>query len=496
MNIKGLSALTLAIFTAAAGIYVSAQKPELFTVAQRPVQNADFTTAAESTINGVVSIKSFASVRRPSGYGNGFNDPFFDFFFGDPFGGSNQRQVDPRRQRSNGDNDESQQQEKGLGSGVIISKDGYIITNNHVIDGAERLEVLLNDNRVFNATVIGTDPQTDLALIKIDASDLPVIPWGDSDDLKIGEWVLAVGNPFGLTSTVTAGIVSAKARRISNPQSSGKMGIESYIQTDAAVNPGNSGGALVNLNGELVGINSAIYSQTGSYSGYSFAIPTSIVRKIADDLMKFRTVQRAVLGISFTELTAKVAQEKGITKVTDGLIVGSVTDRSAAMEAGIKPGDVIIAINGTPTHNTSQLMEQLNRFRPGEQISITYIRDNKESTVKTTLYNSAGNTKISSASSLADMGCAFKALKDETRRQLKISGGVQVAGLKDGPAKDAGIRDGFIVLEVNGARISSVEDMERAYDAVTGPASIDNVMFITGIYPTGKKAYYAVNREP
>lgn len=496
MKLKGFSALTLGLLTAASGIDATAQQPQLFTVAQRSVQNADFTTAAESTINGVVSIKSFASVRRPGGYGgyDGFNDPFFDFFFGNPFGGSSE-QGRSRRQQQNQSDEESQQQEKGLGSGVIISADGYIITNNHVIDGAERLEVLLNDNRVFNATVIGTDPQTDLALIKIDVENLPVIPWGDSDNLKIGEWVLAVGNPFGLTSTVTAGIVSAKARSISGRQAGGRMGIESYIQTDAAVNPGNSGGALVNLNGELVGINSAIYSQTGSYSGYSFAIPTSIVKKIADDLMKFRTVQRAVLGISFTELTAKVAQERGITKVTDGLIVGSVSDRSAAMEAGIKPGDVITAINGTPTHNKSQLLEQVNRFRPGEQISITYVRDNEEHTVKTTLYNSAGNTNMASASSLADIGCAFKTIKDETKRQLKISGGIQVAGLKDGPAKEAGIRDGFIVLEVNGMRITSVADMEKAYNAVTAPDSPDNVMFITGIYPTGKKAYYAVNLE-
>lgn len=486
----GLIAISLGVAVAAgaAGARLSTDEARLFTVGQRQVQNADFTQAAESTINSVVSIKSFASVRR-GGYPQGFNDPFFEFFFGDGYG-----RQDPR-QRGRGD-DESRQQEKGLGSGVIISHDGYIITNNHVIDGAERLEVLLNDNRSFNATVIGTDPQTDLALIKIDASDLPVIPWGDSDDLKIGEWVLAVGNPFGLTSTVTAGIVSAKARRISGQQPGGRMGIESFIQTDAAVNPGNSGGALVNLNGELVGINSAICSQTGSYAGYSFAIPTSIVKKIAEDLMKFRTVQRAVLGISFTELTAKTAREHGITKVTDGLFVESVTDRSAAKEAGLEKGDVITAINGTATHNSAQLMEQLNRFRPGEKISITFVRDNREKTVSTTLYNSAGNTNVSAAKSLADLGCAFKVLRDETKRQLKISWGVQVAGLKDGPFKDAGIRDGFIILDVNGARITSVDDIEKAYYAVTSPDATENVMFITGLYPTGKKAYYAVDLEP
>ena len=347
---------------------------------------------------------------------------------------------------------------------------------------------------MFNASVVGTDPQTDLALIKIEAENLPVIPWGDSDSLKIGEWVLAVGNPFGLTSTVTAGIVSAKARSISSGQN-GKMGLESFIQTDAAVNPGNSGGALVNLKGELVGINSAIYSRTGSYAGYSFAIPTSIVKKIADDLMKFRQVQRAVLGISFTELTAKIAEERGITKVTDGILIGAVSDRSTAKEAGLKEGDVIISINGTPTHNTSQLMEQINRSSPGEKVKIGYVRDNKEYVATATFYNSSGNTTLSAASSLADIGCAFKTISAETKRQLNISAGVQVVGLKDGPAKDAGIRDGFIVLDVNGMRITSVADMEKAYDAVTAADSADNVMFVTGIYPTGKKAYYAINLE-
>lgn len=500
MKLYGFLALAGAL--TASSITASAQTSDaqLFTVAQRQVQNNDFTAAAESTINGVVCIKSYATVRQQQ-Y-PGFSDPFFDFFFGPNAGPTaNTPQSQNRRGRSlRGGNsgsdmtDESQQREKGMGSGVIISADGYIITNNHVIDGAERLEVLLNDNRIFNATVIGTDPATDLALLKIDCTDLTVIPWGSSDDLKIGEWVLAVGNPFGLNSTVTAGIVSAKARSISSPQS-GRMGIESYIQTDAAVNPGNSGGALVNLKGELVGINSAIYSQTGSYSGYSFAIPTSIVKKIAEDLAKFRTVQRAVLGISYTELTAKAAQERGITKVTEGLIVASVSDRSAAMEAGLKEGDVIIAINGQPTHKTSQMMEAISRFRPGEKIKITYVRDNKEYTTEATLYNSAGNTKLSQASSIADLGCAFKKVSDETKKQLKISGGIQVAGLKNGPFKEAGIKDGFIILEVNNMRISSVEDMENAYTKVTAPDAHENVMFISGLYPTGKKGYYAVDLE-
>ncbi len=470
----------------------STSADEFLNIVQHPAMNTDFTKAAESTINGVVSIKSFATPRG-YGYNRGgnqdmFNDPFFEFFFGSPNGS---RRNQPQRQQPR--NEEDAQQQLGLGSGVIISKDGYIVTNNHVIDGAERLEVTLNDNRTFNATVIGADPTTDLALIKIDENDLPVIPMGDSDALKVGEWVLAVGNPFGLTSTVTTGIVSAKARSISSATNGRRMGIESYIQTDAAVNPGNSGGALVNLNGELVGINTAIYSQTGNYAGYSFAIPTSIVTKIATDLKQYGTVQRAILGISFYELDAKLAKEKGITKVNDGLYVGAVSDRSAAMEAGIKEGDVITAINDVPTHNSSQLMEQINRFRPGDKITVTYVRDNKVYKTPVTLYNNQGSTKITQASSVTDLGCAFKKLSDETKRQLNISSGLQVTGLKDGKFKDAGIKDGFIILDINNARVTSQEDVEKIYNSIVKSDDYDHVMFITGIYPTGKKVYYAVD---
>ncbi|MCM1348934.1 MAG: Do family serine endopeptidase [Firmicutes bacterium] len=462
------------------------------TVAQHPGVNTDFTKVAESTINGVVSIKSFATPRQQRGYSNGgdfFNDPFFEFFFGDPYGGSNRRQQ-PRQQQQPR-NEEDSQRQLGLGSGVIISPDGYIVTNNHVIDGAERLEVTLNDNRQFNATVVGADPNTDLALIKIDAKELPVIPMGDSDALKVGEWVLAVGNPFGLTSTVTTGIVSAKARSISSATNGRPMGLESYIQTDAAVNPGNSGGALVNLNGELVGINTAIYSQTGSYAGYSFAIPTAIVTKVATDLKQYGTVQRAFLGITYSPLDAKTAKEKGLDGIVDGLYVESVNDRSAAMEAGLKKGDVITAINGNPTHNSAQLLEQMARMRPGDKVSITYTRDGKSKTVNTTLYNSQGSTKITQASSVTDLGCAFKKLDEETCAQLKINSGLQVVGLKDGIFKNAGIKEGFIIQDINGAKVKSDEDVEKIYNSII-KSTDDHVMFITGIYPTGAKKYYAV----
>lgn len=461
-------------------------------VVQRPINNTDFTAAAESTINGVVSIKSFATPRqRYSNQGGSdmFSDPFFEFFFGSP-GQGQRRQQQPRQQQSD---PESAQQPLGMGSGVIVSANGYIITNNHVIDGAERLEVTLNDNRQFNATVIGADPVTDLALIKIDTDDLPVIPIGDSDNLRIGEWVLAVGNPFGLTSTVTAGIVSAKARSISSVTHSRQMGIESYIQTDAAVNPGNSGGALVNLNGELVGINTAIYSQTGTYTGYSFAIPTSIVAKVMTDIKEYGSVQRAVLGIAFTELDARKLKEHGITAVNEGLYVESVADRSSAMEAGIVKGDVITAINGVPTRNGAQLQEQVAKYRPGDKISVTYIRDNKEHIARLTLLNNQGSTKITGAPSLTDLGCAFRKPSDETVRQLRISGGLQVTGLKDGKFKNAGIKDGFIIMDINNVRVSSADDVEKLYQAIIKDDSPDKVMFITGIYPTGRKMYYAVD---
>lgn len=456
----------------------------LYTVSQRVTPPTDFTQAAESTINGVVSIKSYATPRGYQyGNGNSFSDPFFDFFFGNPY---RRRQQQPQQQ-------EKEQQPMGLGSGVIISDDGYIVTNNHVIDGAERLEITLNDNRTFNATVIGSDATTDLALIKIDADNLPVIPIGDSDALKVGEWVLAVGNPFGFTSTVTTGIVSAKARNISSITHGRAMGIESFIQTDAAVNPGNSGGALVNINGELVGINTAIYSQTGNYAGYSFAIPTSIVTKIITDIKQYGAVQRAVLGISFSELTPKLAKEKDITIVNDGIYVASVQDRSAAFEAGLKEGDIIISINGNDTRNTAQMQEQMAKYRPGDKITVTYVRDNKKHTANVTLRNNQGNTKITKANDVMELGCAFAEVSSETLKQLEISYGVQVTGLTDGKFKNAGIKDGFIILEINNTRVTSRDDVEKIYNAIMKSQEHDKVMFIIGLYPTGKKVYYAVN---
>lgn len=465
--------------------------PSLHRVALSPASasGADFTTAAENTINGVVSIKSFAtprySSRGASGNGGGFfNDPLFEYFFG---GGQSPRRQAPRQQ------EQPKEQPTGLGSGVILSSDGYIVTNNHVIDEADRLEVTLNDNRSFDATVIGSDPTTDLALIKIDATELPVIPMGDSESMKVGEWVLAVGNPFGFTSTVTTGIVSAKSRSIGAQGRSGRMGIESYIQTDAAVNAGNSGGALVNLNGELIGINTAIYSQTGNYAGYSFAIPTSIVSKVVADLKQFGTVQRAMLGVGILDLTADLAKEKGITAVTRGVYVGEVYDRSSAMEAGLKEGDVIVKVQGVATDNMAQLQEQIAKHRPGDTVTVDYVRDNKNASARVKLRNPQGNTEVTRASDMADLGCAFKTVPEATLKQLGLSSGVQVKGLSSGSFSSAGVKEGFIISSINGQRVSSPSDVEKLHKQILQSGGDEKVMILRGVYPTGKRGIYAVD---
>ena len=455
----------------------------LIRTSSTPSFETDFTKAAENTINSVVCIKSYVN-RSQQYYSNPFGgiDPF-EFFFGQP----QQRRQQPRDKR------DGEPTQSGLGSGVIISSDGYIVTNNHVIDEADKLEVLLNDNTTYEAKIIGTDEKTDLALIKIDASGLKPITFGDSDAVKIGEWVLAVGNPFGFNSTVTAGIVSAKARSISSGNGARRLGLDSYIQTDAALNPGNSGGALVNLNGQLIGINSAIYSNTGSYTGFSFAIPTSVVRKIVADLNKYGTVQRAVLGITYTELDSKLAKEHDITATPSGIYVQSVTDRSTAREIGLQEGDVIIKINGADTHSSAQLIEQMNQFRPGDVISVTYIRDNKKYTKSATLRNDRGNTEVTKKDDFSSLGCAFMNLSRDTRSNLGISSGVQVTGLKPGLFKQAGVKDGFIIMAINDVFVNTPDDVERLYNQIMKNSDSDKVMFLTGIYPTGRKGYYAVN---
>lgn len=447
----------------------------------------NFTTVAEKTVNGVVSVKSF-STPQVSSYGNGYNnffsDPFFEYFFGAP-GARPQQQ--PRQQ---------EEQQTGLGSGVIISPDGYIVTNNHVIAQADRLEVTLNDNRNYEAKVIGADEATDLALIKIDAEDLHTIPMGDSDSLRVGEWVIAVGNPFGFTSSVTQGIVSAKARNISSMQGGHpSANIESYIQTDAAVNRGNSGGALVNLRGELVGINAAIYSQTGMYAGCSFAIPTSIVNKVVADLKEYGTVQRAILGIRFTELTPEFIKSKEIEGVNAGIYVGEITESSAASESDLKVGDVIVAFNDTPTLSTAQLQEYLAKCRPGDRITITYVRDGAPAKTSVVLRNNNGNTKVVRQESFNDLGCQFSSVSQSVLTKLRIKAGVEVTDITDGgKMKRAGVRNGFIITDINNAVVRSPKDVEKIYKAIVSSDEYDHVMFVTGIYPSsGKKAYYAID---
>ncbi|MDE7124905.1 MAG: Do family serine endopeptidase [Muribaculaceae bacterium] len=447
-----------------------------------------FTRVAENTVNGVVSVKSFAAPRRSygnSGYNDFFSDPFFEYFFGQP----GRRQA-PRQES------EPQEQQLGLGSGVILSSDGYIVTNNHVIDGAERLEVTLNDNRNFAAKVIGADPVTDLALIKIESEGLHLIPMGDSDSLRVGEWVLAVGNPFGFTSSVTQGIVSAKARNISAMTQSGSSNsIESYIQTDAAVNRGNSGGALVNLRGELVGINAAIYSQTGTYAGCSFAIPTSIVNKVVKDLKEYGMVQRAMLGIRFAELTPELVKKEKVSGVNAGIYVLKIEDNSAAAESDLQAGDVIVALDNQPTHNTAQLQEALARYRPGDRVAISYVRDGRSAKTYVTLRNNKGNTEVTRQGSFDDLGCSFAVPSEETLKKLGIRAGVEVKDVRDGgKMKRAGIRSGFIITDINNAVVSSGKDVEKIYRSIVEQDEYDHVMFVTGIYPLSrKKAYFAID---
>lgn len=360
----------------------------------------DFTVAAELSIHAVVHVKTKTPIKQQQ-FGGFQNDPFFEYFFGRP----QEQQSKPK---------EAPMQE-GVGSGVIISNDGYIVTNNHVVDGSSEIEVTLNDKRTFKAKLIGTDPSTDLALIKIEAEKLPVILFGNSDSLKVGEWVLAVGNPFNLTSTVTAGIVSAKARNINIINS--QMKIESFIQTDAAVNPGNSGGALVNTRGELVGINTAIASQTGSYAGYAFAIPVSIVQKVVSDLRQYGVAQRAVLGVEIRDIDSQLAKDKKL-KTLEGAYVNKVNDESAAKSGGVKEGDIINAVNGVQVKSSTELQEQIGRYRPGDKITITVIRDNSEDKLKVELKNRQGNTSVvSSQNSTEVLGATFKEVDSKTKEK-------------------------------------------------------------------------------
>ncbi len=375
----------------------------------------------------------------------------------------------------------------GMGSGVIINKKGYIVTNNHVITDAEKVTVTLHDNREFTAHVVGTDPTTDIALIKIDgAKNLHTLPLVNSNNVKVGEWVLAVGNPFGLTSTVTAGIVSAKARNINIIDS--KYAVESFIQTDAAINKGNSGGALVNLQGGLIGINSAIYSPSGAYSGYGFAVPSNIVSKVVEDLLQYGSVQRGFLGVSIANITNDLVKKQSL-KVKDGVYVVSVKENSAASEAGIKAGDVITAVNGIQVHSSPKLQELIATKRPGDTVELTINSNGKEKVVKATLYNKKGTTDIVEldySDAAAQLGIKLRELDSDEAAQLNIDGGVMIEEINAGHiAQETSIREGFIILEVDGQKVSTVEDVNKILGSKHG-----NYVEIKGIYKDVPGVYY------
>ena len=455
------------------------------TSAAVPAQPVDLTYAAEKSLPSVVHILSTKNSKVQTVEVE--SDPFSDFF-SDPFGFFGNPQGNGGKQKRSVRTPKQQ----GSGSGVIISTDGYIVTNNHVVADADELTVTLNDNKEYSARIIGTDKASDLALIKIDGKNLPAITIANSDDIKVGEWVLAVGNPFNLTNTVTAGIVSAKARSLY------QNGVESFIQTDAAINPGNSGGALVNTRGELIGINAMLYSQTGSFSGYGFAIPTSIMNKVVADLKQYGTVQRALIGIQGQDVKNYVDAKKDKGEDVDlgtmeGIYVAKVSEESAAEEAGMKEGDVITAIDGKPVGKMAELQEVLAKKRPGDNVTVTYLRDKKKTTKTLTLKNEKGNTQVVKKADLDVLGGNFRAVTDAQKEQMNIGYGLEVLKVNAGKLKNAGITKGFIIQRVNDSAVKTIEDLQNAVKEAS--TSKDPVLYIQGVYPTGKKAYFAVPLE-
>ncbi|MFU2358586.1 MAG: Do family serine endopeptidase [Bacteroidales bacterium] len=479
--VVAMSALSLA-FSTGTMLKVNATPA---TTSAVPAQPVDLTYAAEKSLPSVVHILSTKNSKVQTVEVE--SDPFSDFF-GDPFGFFGNPQGNGGKQKRSVRTPKQQ----GSGSGVIISADGYIVTNNHVVADADELTVTLNDNKEYSARIIGTDKTTDLALIKIDGKNLPAITIANSENIKVGEWVLAVGNPFNLTNTVTAGIVSAKGRSLY------RNGVESFIQTDAAINPGNSGGALVNTRGELIGINAMLYSQTGSFSGYGFAIPTSIMNKVVDDLKTYGTVQRAVVGIQGSDVKNYVDGQKEQGKDIDlgtmeGIYVAKVTEESAAEEAGLKEGDVIIAIDGKEMNKMADMQEYLAKKRPGDKVTVTYLRDKKKNTKSITLKNEQGNTQVVKKADLDVLGGNFRSITDAQKQQLNIGYGLEVLKVNSGKLKNAGITKGFIIQRVNDNAVKTIEDLQNIVkDAST---SKDPVLYIQGVYPTGKKAYFAVPLE-
>lgn len=473
MNKLGKFSITFLMVIAGAFVAVWAystffDKPQVVTITEKqPVKFAtfaadsqaalpDLTFAAEKSIHSVVHIAT-QSVRG-GGWSSG--NPFFDEFFG-------LRNQQP-------------QLAQGFGSGVIISENGYIVTNNHVIEDAQNIKVILNDKREFDAKLVGTDPSTDIALLKIDAKDLSFLTYGDSNALKLGEWVLAVGNPFNLTSTVTAGIVSATGRNLRMNED--QYSIEAFIQTDAAVNPGNSGGALVNQQGNLVGINTAIASRTGSYAGYSFAVPVTIVKKVVSDLKQYGEVQRALLGVNIADVDAERAKELKLEKV-EGVYIAGVPENGAAKQAGIKEGDVIIQVEGEPIKNTAELQEKISQYRPGDNVKVVVIRDTEKKQFTVTLRNKQGDTQIVRNDDSA-FGAEFEAVSEKEKEKLEINSGIKITKLDNGKLKNSGMKEGFIITHVNKKPIYEVKDFKRETGNSRGG------ILVEGIYPNGEQAYF------
>ncbi|NCC72365.1 MAG: Do family serine endopeptidase [Sphingobacteriia bacterium] len=449
-------------YPATSGSYSAAQSPSqtYLTSYAVPENVPDFIAAADMTVHAVVHIKTEVSRR------NSIYDDFFFEFFGMP--------------------PQPSQPLVATGSGVIITSDGYIVTNNHVVQNAIRLEVTLNDKRSYEAEIVGTDPSTDLALIKIDASGLPYLPYGDSDQIQVGEWVLAVGNPFNLTSTVTAGIVSAKARNINILGTAGA--IESFIQTDAPVNRGNSGGALVNTKGELVGINAAIASNTGSYAGYSFAIPVNIVKKVVTDFITFGELQRAYIGVTIRDIDSEFANEIGLDS-PQGVYVVSVVENSSADDADIRAEDIIIEIEGKPINSVSHLLETIGQRNPGDRVSVKVNRENKIIEKSLLLKNRENSTEIIVSKDNVDnelLGAVFEEVPVAELDRLGIKNGVQVKTLRHGELLNKGVREGFIITHIDKSPVKNTDDIEKLLEGKRGGVLLE------GVYPNGKRSYYAL----
>ena len=434
--------------------------PQFRTVSLTQNDYPDFTYAAETCVDAVVYVKvsSTQTIQQPGS--------IFDFFFGFPQQGAPQ-----------------QRERTGSGSGVIITQDGYIVTNNHVIEGATKIEITLNSNQTYPATLIGTDPATDVALLKIDATGLPFIPFGDSDKLRLGEWVIAIGSPYDLRSTITAGIVSAKGR--SMPNYTGEFKIESFIQTDAAVNPGNSGGALVDKAGNLVGINTAIVSQTGSYTGYSFAVPSNIVKKIVYDLMDFGSVKRAVLGITMQPIDDKIASDLKLSSL-NGVYIVEVSKSGAADKAGVKAGDVLVAIDSIKITTPSSVQETVSRFSPGDKAELSVIRGGKELKLNVVFKGTAQeNGEKTSDGAIAFYGSSIKEASKETLEKMGLKSGVEIVSVGPGKLMDAGATEGFIILYVNDQPVKTPKDI---IDIVK---KSKRSVVVEGVTSAGRAAYFA-----